>query len=255
MSNRRTNTPGIVIRFTSLALLLCLWWGASIGLSDQQILPEPASVFALILREIQSGELLIHIAATLFRVVCAFVLAMGIGLVLGLTMGRIKTADRWFDVWLIVLLNLPALVVIVLCYMWIGLTEIAAVAAVAINKIPMVTVMIRDGARAFDPKLDRLATVFRVPRTIWLRDILIPQLAPHLASSARAGIALIWKIVLVVEFLGRPNGVGFQIHLGFQLFDVTMVLAYAIAFIVVMLLVEMAILSPLETRANRWRSA
>lgn len=254
MSNRRTRAPGLLIRVLSLALLLLLWWIGSIGLSDPQILPNPISVFTFMLGELQSGELLQHTAATLIRVLCAFILAMGVGMLFGLIMGRNKSTDTWFDSWLIVLLNLPALVVIILCYMWIGLTEIAAIAAVAINKIPMVTVMIREGARALDPKLDRLATVFKVQRSIWLRDILLPQLAPHIASSARAGIALIWKIVLVVEFLGRPNGVGFQIHLGFQLFDVTMVLAYAISFIVVMLLVEIALLQPLENRANRWRS-
>jgi NitT/TauT family transport system permease protein len=45
-------------------------------------------------------------------------------------------------------------------------------------------------------------------------------LALHFAASARAGLALIWKIVLVVEFLGRSNGIGFQIYLYFQLFEV-----------------------------------
>ena len=53
-------------------------------------------------------------------------------------MGRSRLVDRWLDPWLVVFLNLPALVVIVLCYLWIGLNEVAAVAAVAINKIPMV---------------------------------------------------------------------------------------------------------------------
>ena len=68
-------------------------------------------------------------------------------------------------------------------------------------------------------------------------------------------MALIWKIVLVVEFLGRSNGVGFQIHLYFQLFDVGMVLAYALSFILVMLAIEKAVLQPWERRVSRWRTA
>ena len=83
----------------------------------------------------------------------------------------------------------------------------------------------------------------------------MPQLAPHIAAAARAGIALIWKIVLVVEFLGRSSGIGFKIHLYFQLFDVTMVLVYALAFVVVMLAIEALMLQPLETRARAWRTA
>ena len=39
----------------------------------------------------------------------------------------------------------------------------------------------------------------------------------------------------VVELLGRPNGVGFEIGSAFQLFDVPRILAYSLAFVIVML--------------------
>jgi NitT/TauT family transport system permease protein len=64
---------------------------------------------------------------------------------------------------------------------------------------------------------------------------------------------LIWKVVLVVELLGRNDGVGFQLHLFFQLFDVAGILAYSLAFVLIMLVVEYAVLQPLERSANRWR--
>ena len=83
----------------------------------------------------------------------------------------------------------------------------------------------------------------------------LPQLAPFVAAAARSGIAVIWKIVLVVELLGRSNGVGFQIHLYFQLFDVGMVLVYAFSFIAVMLVGEWCLLQPWERSSRRWRQA
>ena len=61
-----------------------------------------------------------------------------------------------------------------------------------------------------------MAQVFRMPRLSRLRHVILPQLAPFIVAAARSGIAVIWKIVLVVEFLGRSEGVGFQIHLYFQ---------------------------------------
>ena len=61
-----------------------------------------------------------------------------------------------------------------------------------------------------------------------------------------------WKIVLIVELLGRPNGVGFEIGVAFQLFDVTRILAYALAFIAVMLAIE-TLVQPLERHVARWR--
>ncbi len=249
------NLSNGLVRALSLAGLILFWAALAALNGDPRVLPGPDRVAPLIWSELLSGELLRHLGHTLLRVVLAFVLAMSIGMALGLAMGRSRALDRWLDSWLVVFLNLPALVVIVLCYLWIGLNEVAAVAAVAINKIPTVAVMMREGARALDPALDAMARVFRMGGWARLRHVVVPQLAPHVASAARSGVSLIWKIVLVVEFLGRSTGVGYKIHLYFQLFDVAMVLVYALAFVAVMLAIETLILQPIEARARAWRTA
>lgn len=241
--------PGLM----SVLGLLLLWTLASQLTDRPQTLPAPWTVAARIVRLCVSGELWFHAAMTLMRVAASFGLAMAIGLALGLVMGRVRRADDWLNVVVIIMLNIPALVVIVLCYIWIGLNETAAIIAVALNKIPVVTVMIREGARAMRPDLDDMSRAFRMSRAARLRHVVLPQLAPQIAASARAGISLIWKIVLVVEFLGRSDGVGFKIHLLFSSFDVTGVLAWALAFVAVMLAMDICLLRPFERRANRWR--
>ncbi len=244
-----------VVPALSIVALVAFWSLLAILNGDPDVLPGPWQVAPLIVKEAISGELWLHLSATLLRVIFAFAIAMSLGTALGILMGRVRLFDRWADPWLIALLNLPALVTIVLCYLWIGLTEVAAITAVALNKIPAVTVTIREGARALSPKLDDMAQVFGMSPADRMRHVVIPQLASYLASAGRSGVSLIWKIVLVVEFLGRSNGIGFQIHLYFQLFDVGIVLAYALSFIAVMLAVEILILQPWETRTTRWRRA
>ena len=103
------------------------------------------------------------------------------------------------------LLNLPALVIIVLAYVWAGLTETAAIAAVALNKLPIATVTVREGARSLDRGLDDMAQVFRMGAWMRMRHVVLPQLAPYLAAAARSGLSLVWKIVLIVELLGPPE--------------------------------------------------
>jgi NitT/TauT family transport system permease protein len=56
-----------------------------------------------------------------------------------------------------------------------------------------------------------------------------------------------------VELLGRSNGMGFQLHLFFQMFNVSAILAYTIAFVVVIQLIEIGLLKPLDRHAQRWR--
>lgn len=233
--------------------MLVLWIVAAWISGNPRTMPGPAAVAIKLWGIAASGELWFHAGMTLFRVLASFALAMAAGVALGLWMGRSRVADHWLNPGLVIALNIPALVIIVLAYIWIGLNEVAAIAAVALNKIPVVTVMLREGTRALRPDLDDMATAFRMSGAARLRHVVLPQLAPHIAGAARAGISLIWKIVLVVEFLGRSNGVGFKIHLLFSSFDVAGVLAWALAFVAVMLAIDMAILRPWERRANRWR--
>ena len=242
----------MALRLLSLVLMLIAW---SIGaqLAGPRMLPDPQSVALLVVSEAQSGALAFNLGITLLRVTVAFTLAMALGSVMGLLMGRFRAADSIGDPWLVVLLNLPALVIIVLAYVWAGLTETAAIAAVALNKLPIATVMVREGARSLDRGLDEMAQVFRMSAWAQMRHVVLPQLAPYLAAAARSGLSLVWKIVLIVELLGRPNGVGFEIGTAFQLFDVTRILAYALAFVAVMLVIETFLVQPLERHVTRWR--
>ena len=239
-------------RVLSLALLVALWEAAAL-VAQNRLVPTAGAVFATLGREVLSGPLPHHLGVTLLRVAAAFLAAMIIGGVIGVIMGRSRGFDALFDSWLVLLLNLPALVVIVLAYVWFGLTEAAAIGAVAVNKIPTVAVTLREGARALDPDLADVARSFRIGRFSNLRHIVLPQLYPYLLVAARSGLALVWKIVLVAELLGRSDGVGFAIQLYFQQFDVTEILAYTIAFTAVVQAIEWGILQPLEQRSSRWR--
>jgi NitT/TauT family transport system permease protein len=193
------------------------------------------------------------VACTLARVLAAFSVAFSLGVVAGYAMGRWKVVDRYADPWLIVLLNLPALVVIIFAYVWIGLNETAAIVAVALNKLPNVIVVTREGVRSLDAGLDDMSRAFRMKWLTRIRHVVLPQLAPYLAAVSRSSLSISWKIVLVVELIGRPNGVGFVLGSAFSLFDMTKILSYAISFVALMLAIETLLVQPLERRTNRWR--
>jgi NitT/TauT family transport system permease protein len=76
-------------------------------------------------------------------------------------------------------------------------------------------------------------------------------------ASARSGLSLIWKIVLVVEMLGRSDGVGFQLGTFFHFFDIAGILAYTFAFAAIILVIEGLIMRPLDRYIARgnYRSA
>jgi len=116
-----------------------------------------------------------------------------------------------------------------------------------------VIVTIREGARTLDQDLLEMASSYRFDKRKTLLHVVWPQLYPYIMGATRSGLALVWKIILVVELLGRSNGMGYQLHLFFQLFDVANILAYTIAFVAFIQLLELLVLKPLDTKAQRWR--
>ena len=243
-------TPGV--EWLSLPLLLILWQGAA-WVAASRFLPSPLRVAGEIVDLAARGHLLADFGQTLTRAVAAFVIAMLLGGVLGFVLGRVSALDRLFGPWVLVGLNLPAIVVAIICYIWLGLSEVALILAVVINKTPLVTTTIREGVRSFLPDYDELATAFRMPLLRRIRLIHLPQLMPFVMTAARTGLSLIWKIVLVFEVLGSDGGVGFRVSIFFQYFDMAGILAYTTVFVAMVMVFEHGVLRPVERRVVRWR--
>jgi NitT/TauT family transport system permease protein len=169
----------------SLGTFVALWALAA-QLVDSRHLPGPGAVLEVLSRESATGALWSNLGITLFRVAAAFTLAMLIGAAIGIAIGSNKFADKFFDSWLVLFLNLPALVIIALCYVWFGTYDTTAILAVAINKIPNVAVQMREGTRSLSKDLAEMAGIYGFGRWKTLRHVTIPQLAPFWAAAARS---------------------------------------------------------------------
>jgi len=251
---QKTLTRKLIPGAASLSVLafLGLWQILAMVLHSSN-LPLPESVALVFWQACVSGELPYHLGVTLLRLVVSFVIAMSLGCAIGILLGRHKKLDAFFDNWLVIFLNVPALVTIILCYVWFGLVESAAILAVVINKLPNVVVTVREGTRTLDQDLLEMARCYRFGKRKTFVHVIWPQLHPFVMAATRSGLALIWKIILVVELLGRSNGMGYQLHLFFQMFDVAGILAYTIAFVSVIQLFEVLVLKPLDKKSQRWR--
>lgn len=249
MISLKTN---FMLRSISIFVFFLLWTFFS-TIFDSSLLPNPTDVFLKIMSEFKSSELVFHTSLTLRRVLISFTFAMLIGTVVGILLGRREKFNAFFDDWLVLGLNVPALVIIILCYVWFGLNETAAVLAVALNKIPMVAVIMREGARSLDKQYIDVAKFYNVDKKKMFVKVVFPQLYPYLMSSARSGLSLIWKIVLVVELLGRSNGVGFKLYGFFQFFDISGILAYTLTFVAIIIFVEFLLVRPIEKKLTAWR--
>lgn len=240
------------LRIASISIFFLIWELSSRFL-EVDLLPGPENVFEKIIEEFESNELFFHTLITLKRVFLSFIIAMFIGSFFGIFMGRREKLNVFLDDWLVLGLNVPALVIIILSYVWFGLNEVAAILAVSLNKIPMVAVIMREGARSLEKDYIDVGKFYKIPKKKFFMKILLPQLYPYILSSARSGLSLIWKIVLVVELLGRSDGVGFKLYGFFQFFDIAGILAYTLVFVLLIIFVEFIIVRPFEKRISMWK--
>lgn len=239
-------------KYLSFFLFIILWQSLSL-LINSDILPSVIDILKSFFDHLLNKDLLFHLLITLKRVVIAFFIAMIIGLFFGIVMGLFPKVDSLLDVFLIIGLNLPALVTIIICYIWFGLSDFSAILAVIINKVPIIIVNIREGVKAIDKKYLDLAKIYDIQQDEVIKKIYLPQIYPYIMATTRLTISLIWKIVLVVELLGRSDGIGFKIAIFFQDFDITSIFAYSFAFIFLVVLVEKLFLNPIDRKIKRWR--
>lgn len=173
-----SNIPNALLRIASVSLFFLIWEISSRFL-EIDLLPGPDSVFEKIIEEFNDEELIFHTLITLKRVFISFCIAMLIGSFFGIYMGRKERLNTFLDDWLVLGLNVPALVIIILCYVWFGLNEVAAILAVSLNKIPMVAVIMREGARSIEQDYVDVGKFYQIskkknsPRSIFLNFILI----------------------------------------------------------------------------------
>ena len=83
-------------RSGSIALMLAIWIAAS-ELATTRVLPTPEAVALAIIHEANSGALGFNLAITLLRVLVSFTIAMLLGTVIGLGMGRVSVINRFVD--------------------------------------------------------------------------------------------------------------------------------------------------------------
>lgn len=240
------------LRVLSL-LTFVLFWQILALILNTLTFPSPLSVLSSLYIHIFEDDLLYHLYKTFFRVFISFFIVMFFGILFGILMGKYKNIDKSLDSILVIFLNIPAIVLIMLFYIWFGLNDFAAILAVIFNKVPLVIVNIREGCKAVNNDFEELKKVYKISFIEYYKKIYFPQIYSFIMASARSSLSLIWKIVLVVELLGRSDGIGFQLMMFFQFFDIKSILAYSFAFIIIVLYIEKFILQKLESKFTSWR--
>lgn len=237
---------------TAVAVIVAVGaWQAVTVWSDGWV-PSIAAIGAAVVERLADSSTYNGMAITARRIVIGFAGALVVGLATGLAMGISPWARALLRPVVVVGLAIPDPVTIILAILVIGTGEVAGLVGLTLAIAPFGIVIVAGAVESRDPHLDELARVYRFSRRHRLVDVLARQVAPGLLASARSLFAFSWKVVVLVEAISQPRGVGAQIYTAFRLLRPADMIALALLFILVMRLAELTIFRPAERRLLAW---
>jgi sulfonate transport system permease protein len=230
--------PSRIVRYARpmlgvlLPLILALGWELVVwlGWSNGRLVPPPSRVFATITDLARSGELIRHIAATLWRVGLGFAFGVVAGTLLGAISGYWTLARRLLDPTVQALRAIPSLAWVPLFILWLGIFETSKIVLIAVGVFFPVYLGVMGAILIVDRKIVEVGRTFRLSGPAMIRRILLPAVLPAYVVSLRVGLGLGWMFVVAAELIGASEGLGYLLLDGQQLGKPAQILAAIVIF-------------------------
>jgi sulfonate transport system permease protein len=216
----------------ALPVGLALGWeiAVQLGLSNGRLVPPPSKLFATIVELARSGELWLHVRATLTRVAAGFGLGVISGTVLGAVSGYWDLARRLLDPTVQALRAIPSLAWVPLFILWLGIFETSKIVLIGAGVFFPVYLGVMGAILSVDRKIVEVGRTFRLSGPAMIRRILLPAVLPAYVVALRVGLGLGWMFVVAAELIGASEGLGYLLLDGQQLGKPAQILAAIVIF-------------------------
>lgn len=211
------------------AALLGLWFlGAAQGWISPQVLPPPQFVWETLRDLALSGELWLHVSASLLRVLVGFAAGALLGLALGSAMGLSRTVEAYLLPSFNALVQIPVLGWLPFVLLLVGIGEPLKYILIAKAALVPVALNTLQGFRQTPVSLREVGRVYGYTPRQQVLEIVLPHAVPTLFTGLRLGFTKAWLSLVVVELVASSEGLGYLIVYGRQLFQLDQVMAAVI---------------------------
>lgn len=240
-------------RLVSLAVVAGAWQLASMFTSPI-FLPSIPSVVASFGELVLGGELFRAYATSLPAMLIGFFLAVGVALTMGVVMGTLDKVEKFFDVYLTILLVTPTAALVPIIIIAMGLSMTARIFVVFLFCVVYMTVNTIAAIRSVRPELVEMASSFNLSWLQRFRWIVMPSAAPLIMAGVRLGYARALVGMLISELIIINVGLGELLldkRARFQTDDVFAVIFSLLIFAVT----GGRVILSLDAHINRWHHA
>lgn len=218
------------ISILSVVAFLILW---EVAADQRWINPrltgQPSLIYQAALDVFQKDRFFYHAWISFAEFGIGFVLALVVGIPLGLIMGTHKGTRLFIEPPLMALYTAPRLALLPILIVWLGIGIASKIAVVFLGAVFPILVNTLAGVRNADNRLVQAARAFGATRMDIFVKILVPGSLPAILMGVRLGIGRGVLSVIVGEMFVAQAGIGYQIMSYGQGMQINKMLVYALS--------------------------
>ena len=222
----------------TMMILLVLWQGLSMIVSNDILIPYPINVFTSLITLMGTTAFYTIIFTTLIRVLTGFLLSFMLGLVLSILAQRFIIFRNLFEPIQVLTKSIPNVSYIIIALIWLGPEK----SVTAICFLVLFPIFYNNLLFAMDSEDRELKDVEKIyPESFWELTIrkTLPMLKPAILSSSKAAFGLGFKVSVMAEILGQVRvGIGKQLYLARINLNTTSLFAWTIVIILVCFIID-----------------
>ncbi len=209
MERVNANWRRTLLRSSSVILLAVAWeWGARMHFVSDFLLPSLSSVLTRLFEDIVSGDILVGLGLTMLRTLAGFTIAAAAGIVIGITIARIRVIRWFFDPVVSVGNPLPKIAFLPIFILWFGVFDWSKIAMVAFSSVFPVVVATWAATESVDKYLLWSAESLGVSKRQLLWQIVLPAAMPQVFTGLQIALPISLIVVIICEMTMGGQGLG-----------------------------------------------
>ena len=202
-----------LVRTLAIVGAVLLWQAASVTkfkfIVNFENVPAPLLVAEHLVQQLSTTQFYMHIGVSVRRVLIAFTLATGLGVAVGILMGRWRVATDIMMPYIEILRPIPAVAWIPLAILMFPSEETSIIYITFLGAFFPIVLNTVHGVQQTPEALIRVALAFGANNRAMLRHVILPGALPSIMAGLAIGMGVSWFSLLAGEIISGQYGIGY----------------------------------------------
>lgn len=220
LEERKRRLRAITFARIFIFLLFLVIWEASarLHLIDAFIFSSPSRVYQMFVSMVADRSIFLHMGITLAETIISFLLVFLCSLLIAILLWLFRSLSKILEPYLVVLNSLPKSALAPLLIVWLGANMKTIIVAGMSVAVFGSILTIYTGFSEVDPEKIKLIRTLGGNRKDVLQKVVLPSSIPIFVNTMKVNIGLCLVGVVIGEFIGSRQGLGYLIIYGSQVF-------------------------------------